>query len=70
VLGDKELEKVTSDEIVKRPAGEALSEVCEELKGANCDFHVLLAHTSIEDTKRLAQQFSYFDLVVTAGGAG
>jgi len=69
-LGTEELAKITSDEIIKQPADEALRAVWPELEGAKCDLYVLLAHTSIEDSIRLAQQFPYFDIVVTAGGAG
>ncbi len=70
VLGTEELEEISSDEIVKQAPDEALREVWSELEKADCDLYVLLAHTSIEDTKALAQQFPHFDLVVTAGGAG
>ena len=70
VLGSKELKKITSDEIVKRDPEEALREVWAELEQQHCDLYVLLAHTSIEDSKKLAQEFPHFDVVVTAGGAG
>jgi hypothetical protein len=49
---------------------EGLREVEPQLRAANCDVYVLLAHTSIEASKKLAQQFPLFDVVVTAGGMG
>jgi hypothetical protein len=70
VLGSKELNKISSDEIVKRDPAEALREVWAELEQKRCDLYVLLAQTSIEDSKKLAQDCPHFDIVVTAGGAG
>lgn len=69
VLGEVEQARITSDEIVKLPADEALRSVWPELAAADCDLYVLLAHTSIEESIRLAQAFPHFDVVVTAGGA-
>ncbi len=69
VLGEVEQARITSDEIVKQPADEALQSVWPELAAADCDLYVLLAHTSIDESIRLAQAFPYFDVVVTAGGA-
>ena len=69
VLGTVEQGRITSDEIVKTPADEALRSVWPELSAANCDLYVLLAHASIDESIRLAQQFPHFDVVVTAGGA-
>jgi 2',3'-cyclic-nucleotide 2'-phosphodiesterase (5'-nucleotidase family) len=45
VLGAVEQGRITSDEIVKTPADEALRSVWPELSAANCDLYVLLAHT-------------------------
>jgi hypothetical protein len=41
-----------------------------ELDAAGCQFHVLLAQASLDETRELAQRFPQFDLIVTAGGAG
>ena len=70
VLGADELTKVTSDEILEQPPESALREVWAELAKQNCDLHVLLAHTSLEESARLAQAVPHFQVVVTAGGAG
>ncbi|TVS17587.1 MAG: hypothetical protein EA424_12355 [Planctomycetaceae bacterium] len=69
VLGEVEQARITSDEIVKQSADEALQSVWPELAAADCDLYVLLAHTSIDESIRLAQAFPHFDVVVTAGGA-
>jgi hypothetical protein len=68
VLGTDEQAQITSDEIIKQSPIEALNTVWPQLQQADCDMYVLLAHTSLKDTILLAQQFPYFDVVVTAGG--
>jgi hypothetical protein len=35
-----------------------------------CDLRILLAHTSLDESRKLAEEFPEFDIVVTAGGAG
>jgi hypothetical protein len=70
VLGADEQAKISSDEIVKSDAVEALQSVWAELQQQQCDLTVLLAHTSLENSTALAQKFPEFDVVVTAGGAG
>jgi hypothetical protein len=70
VLGADEQAKISSDEIVKSDAVEALRNVWAELQQQQCDLTVLLAHTSLENSTALAQKFPEFDVVVTAGGAG
>ena len=71
VLGKNEQTTVgTVDEIELRDTVEALRQVVDEMKGAECELRILLAHASIDESKELARQFPEFDLVVTAGGAG
>jgi hypothetical protein len=64
VLGKSFEEQVHNDEIVVRPAAEALREVLPELK--NCDVRVLLAHASRAECAELARKFPEFSMVVTA----
>ena len=71
VLGNSHRDRVTDDDLLSvRDATEALREVRTELVNANCDWYVLLAHASIEESEELARTFPEFDIVVTAGGAG
>jgi hypothetical protein len=70
ILGEKLQQRVTSDEIAMTSPDEALREVWPKLEAAQCDLHVLLAHTSLEDSRRLAEAFPGFQIVVTAGGFG
>ena len=69
VLGNKELEAVTSDDVVKEDPLDGLQEALRELLAVNCDMYLLLAHASMEESIAFAQQFQEFDVVVTAGGA-
>ncbi len=71
VLGDdlaRELPR--GDDVRVTRAADALSAVVPKLQAAKCDMLVLVAHTSLEESKKLATQFPIFDLVVTAGGFG
>ena len=70
VLGTEELAQITSDEIIKKPAEEALREVWPELEKKACDLYVLLAHASLSESAELAKKVPHFNVVVTAGGVG
>lgn len=70
VLGDSEQPGITNTDLVLTPAAEALAAVWPKLKDERCDLYVLLAHTSLDESRAIARQFPDFDLIVTAGGAG
>jgi hypothetical protein len=70
VLGDSFEQKLLGDDIVHEPAVEGLKKGCTELKEQGCDYYVLLAHASLDETKEIAREVPLFDLVVTAGGGG
>ena len=70
ILGKAEQRGITSDEIELADADEALAKVLPKLEASRCDLYVLLAHTSIDESKRLGGKFPRFDLIVTAGSAG
>ncbi|MEX0819923.1 MAG: multiheme c-type cytochrome [Pirellulaceae bacterium] len=70
VLGTAEREKVTGTEIVLQPAVESLEEVVPQLKEANCDLYVLLAHASLDESRQFARRFPDFDVIVSSGGLG
>ncbi len=48
----------------------SLQTAVKELKEQNCDYIVLLSHTSQQDSEQVAAKVSGIDLVVTAGGHG
>jgi hypothetical protein len=48
----------------------SLQNAVRELKNRNCDYIVLLSHTSQQDSEQVAAKVPGIDLVVTAGGLG
>ncbi|MEX2173704.1 MAG: multiheme c-type cytochrome [Pirellulaceae bacterium] len=68
VLGDSFEQKLQGDELVHVPAAEGLKKAAAELKAQACDYHVLLAHSTVEEAKELARQTPLLDLVVCSGG--
>ncbi|HUY93076.1 MAG TPA: multiheme c-type cytochrome [Pirellulales bacterium] len=69
VLGDKYRKQINNGDLKFLKAKDALVSVAKKLEGAECDYLVLLAYASLEETERLAEEFPVFDAVVTAGGA-
>jgi hypothetical protein len=67
VLGDKYESRLRGDELVHEPAAAALQAVAAELKEKACDYYVLLASSSLEDARKLAEAAPLFDLVVASG---
>ena len=69
ILGDEARSVIQLDEVVSEPAEEALRQVWAELDAADCDYHILLAQATMDETIRIAQAVPHFELVVTAGGS-
>lgn len=72
VLGDENAAKLENipDSLKIKPAKEALSIAKKKLDAEKCDFTILLAHASLEESRMLAQKVPGFSLVITAGGYG
>lgn len=70
VLGDELAKEIHDRDITVTSAKEGLDKVWPELEQAACDYYVLIAHTSLEDSRHLAEQFPHFDVLITAGGEG
>lgn len=71
VVSEEALKKERiSSEIVITSSDTALAEVWPQLQASACDVYVLLANTSLDDSRRLAKAFPGFQIVVTAGGFG
>ncbi len=68
VLGGKGQEGVFTDVDFQTPK-EGLEEVWPKLQEEGCDFHVLLAFTSVDDAKAIAKEFPQFQVVITSGHA-
>lgn len=69
VLGDSFREDLSaSEDVMTSSAAQSLQPVVQELKEAGCDYLVLLAHATLQESQQLAKDVPGFDLVVTAGG--
>lgn len=69
-LGEEHRQDIQNSDIEFADPVEKLKPVVAQLKEAGCDFVVLLAHASIDESAKVAQQLTGIDLVVTAGGYG
>lgn len=68
VLGDgfaKDL--ASSTDIIIAPARQALEKVMADMQAAKCDYKVLLSHSSLAESRKLAVEVPGFDLIVSAG---
>ena len=59
-----------NDDVEVSDPVDALKPIVQQLQSEGCDFLVLLAHASLEESAELAKAVPGFDLVVTAGGFG
>ncbi|MEM9940510.1 MAG: multiheme c-type cytochrome [Planctomycetota bacterium] len=69
IIGDEHVPDANPD-YNRKPMVPALADAAAKMKGERCDMQVLVAFTSPDNCRKLAQRFTQFDLVVTAGGAG
>lgn len=70
VLGEEHEADIQSSDIEVFDPVEKLTPVVARLKQENCDFIVLLAHASVQESAAIARNVPGIDLVVTAGGFG
>ncbi len=70
VLGAEYKDSLQISDVEISEPGESLAPVIKELRSENCDYIVLLAHASLDESKAIAQAVPGIDLVVTAGGYG
>jgi Cytochrome c554 and c-prime len=70
VLGDDLGKGLQNSDITVSPALASLKKLAPAILASKPDFKVLIAHTTLEESRLLAQQVPIFDLVVTAGGFG
>lgn len=69
VLGTAEAKKLEKTQLDAMSPEKGLAEVVPQLKAERCNLNVLLAHTSLDEAKRLAKQFPVFHLVIVSGAA-
>ncbi|MFT7638781.1 MAG: hypothetical protein ACI9G1_000506 [Pirellulaceae bacterium] len=70
IIGSEQQAQIKSSEIDFQTPQDGLAEVWPELEKANCDLYVLLAHTTMAETRELAKTFPKFNVVFTSAGAG
>ena len=70
VLGMEFQDELHSADVELSDPVEKLKPLVEEMRAQGCDFLVLLAHASLEESASIARGVPGFDLVVTAGGFG
>ncbi len=72
VLGDERIANLKGheDSMTFKPAKESLIAIKKKLDAEQCDYNVLIANASLEESRELAKEVPGFDLVVTAGGYG
>ncbi|MFK7736685.1 MAG: multiheme c-type cytochrome [Pirellulaceae bacterium] len=59
----------TGDFVFSDPV-ETVAPIVKKMQADGCDFVVLLAHASLEESAKMGQEIPGIDLVVTAGGVG
>jgi len=69
IFGSEYQQLVPNSDIKFSDPQDALPQVIQEMQKENCDLLVLLSHAPLEESRKLAQKFPDFDVVVTAGGA-
>ncbi len=70
IMGAELKQDIQSSDVEFSDPIEKLKPVIAKLKSENCDFIVLLAHASLEESAAVARAVEGIDLVVTAGGFG
>lgn len=68
VLGTSWQKEINNTDVEMVDPAARLRDVLEKLKKGRADLLVLLAHATMDETKRLADEFPEFDIVVTGGG--
>ena len=71
ILGNEHIRELASQEDLKLIATEtALRNIIPKIKAADCDVRVLVAQTSMENCRKIAETFPFFDLLISTGSAG
>lgn len=70
VLGDENARKVLSSNVKIENAIASLKKVLPKLREKKCDYLVLITHASLEESRKIAQAYPDFNLVITSGGYG
>jgi hypothetical protein len=69
VLGELDQRRITSDEVEIKSIDAGLGPVLEKMRAAKCDYVVVLAHATLDESRAMVGKYPQIDLIVTAGGA-
>ena len=69
VLGDEERSEIRNENpgVEMRSVDEGLKDAWAKLSEQRCNFHVLIAHASVKESREIAKRHPHFHLVVTTG---
>ncbi len=71
ILGDEHLSTLpVSDDVKTMPVDEALTEIGPSMLKEDCKYYVLMAYTSLEKCRALADAYPWFDLIISGGVDG
>jgi hypothetical protein len=70
VLGDEYAKGVSNEYVTISPVEQGLPRAIDAIDRAQCDFRILIAHASLEETRDIVKRFPTFDVVLTSGGFG
>lgn len=71
ILGDEHLGTLPLSEDIKTiPVDQALQEIGQSMLDEQCKYYVLMAYTSLEKCRALAEAYPFFDLIVSGGVDG
>lgn len=70
IVGASYQKDMTGGELKFEPPVPAAKRALAALRQEGCDFYVLLAHATLEESSGLAEQVPGFDVVLTSGGGG
>ncbi|HEV7281772.1 MAG TPA: multiheme c-type cytochrome [Pirellulaceae bacterium] len=70
IVGASYEKDLTGGELTFEPPAPAAKRALEALRQERCDFYVLLAHATLEESNAIARTVPGFDVVLTSGGGG
>ncbi|MFO0011336.1 MAG: multiheme c-type cytochrome [Planctomycetota bacterium] len=70
VLGDEYAKGINNEYISIVSVDQGLNQAIKAIDQEKCDFKILIAHASLDETRDIVKRFPYFDVVLTSGGFG
>lgn len=71
ILGDEHLSALpVNEDLMTMPVDKALAEIGPGMLNERCNYYVLMAYTSLEKCRALAEAYPWFDLIISGGVDG